>query len=745
MQSSKITTRTLRPILPNFPARIHRPQSLILAVKLMRKILRHRLLIGTAQVLVVLGLGWRLFATPATGPGEFSGNIFIDPANKGIWSVIGPNGGDVRSVAIDPKDKDRIYISTMDGQIHVSFDGGKNWRMLVRFDRPQLILDQLIVDSEHSNIIYASGHRGNLPGGFFCSKDGGATWKEAKDLRNEAIHAMTQAAADPKTLFVGSKNGIFVSRDRGESWSKIESPDTPINLNSLAVDPRDLGTIYAGTSWRPYKSTDNGKSWRLIKNGMIDDSDIFAITIDSRDTSHIIASACSGIYESFNGGENWKKIQGIPSTSRRTRDILQHPTRPGTIYAATTEGFWMTTNGGVSWSQTLPKTFEINSVAVHPDAPDRVFVGTNNYGVWLSNDGGRTFAPTNNSFSSRLTYSVVADVELPDRLYSTTLNTSSSGGFFFHSSDGGKTWTQARGLDVNRDTPYAILQDQVNPNLIYLGTNKGVFRSLDRGVSFSPIVAARAPARRAPTRGRNAPVRKAVSAEPVSKEPNLVPALSDTVKVLAFTADNKSGILAGTNKGLFRSYDVTKGWERISFGGGLDENVFAVHVNPAAPSTIWVGTARSGVIVSYDDGKTWEKTNAAPENVPVSSIASDPKRPDYVYVGTIQAFYLSRDGGKTWKRRGGNLPLGNFTSILVDPNDNDTIIISSALETDGGVFISEDAGMKWRRFDSKEFNLPTRRIWSLIFDPANPRRMYAATHSSGIYRIERTGESSASK
>ncbi|MBO0246650.1 hypothetical protein J0671_25195, partial [Vibrio sp. Vb0592] len=80
---------------------------------------------------------------------------------------------------------------------------------------------------------------------------------------------------------------------------------------------------------------------------------------------------------------------------------------------------------------------------------------------------------------------------------------------------------------------------------------------------------------------------------------------------------------------------------------------------------------------------------------------------------------------------------------LIDPNDTDTIIISSALETDGGIFISEDAGMKWRRFDSKEFNLPTRRIWSLIFDPSNPRRMYAATHSSGIYRIERAGENTA--
>ncbi|MCV4614454.1 hypothetical protein OFM04_31640, partial [Escherichia coli] len=91
------------------------------------------------------------------------------------------------------------------------------------------------------------------------------------------------------------------------------------------------------------------------------------------------------------------------------------------------------------------------------------------YGIWVSNDGGKTFAPTNNSFTSRLTYSVVADVELPDRLYATTLNTSSSGGFFFYSSDGGKNWLQARGIDVNRDTPYAILQDPINPNLIYLG------------------------------------------------------------------------------------------------------------------------------------------------------------------------------------------------------------------------------------------------------------------------------------
>ena len=215
--------------------------------------------------------------------------------------------------------------------------------------------------------------------------------------------------------------------------------------------------------------------------------------------------------------------------------------------------------------------------------------------------------------------------------------------------------------------------------------------------------------------------------------------------MLVFTGDDRGGLIAGTDNGLYRSYDTAKGWEKISFGQGIDQNVFAIHTTPNVPGTIWVGTARSSVIVSTDDGKTWSKTNASPDAVPVSSIATDPKRPNYLYVGTIHAFYLSRDGGRTWNRRGGNLPLGNFTSILIDPNNTDTIILSSALENEGGIYISENAGMNWKRFDSKELKLPSRRIWSLVFDPQNANRMYAGTHSSGVYRIDRPVQTAAAK
>jgi len=684
------------------------------------------------------------------------GNTVHDPSRFSDWTVVGPNGGDVRVVTIDPRDKDRLYISTLDGQIHTSADGGKSWTLLVNLNEPRLVLDQLFVDSRDSKIIYTSGNRGKLPGGFFKSTDGGMTWKSAKELKDEAIHAMAQAKDNPDVLYVGTNTGVFVSKNSGDDWEKISSDTMPVNLNSMAIDPRSSSTIYAGTNWRPYKSTDSGKSWRLLKTGMIDDSDVFAVTIDPRNTQHVIASACSGIYESFTGGEGWSKIQGIPSQSRRTRDILQHPTIPGTVYAATTEGFWMTTNGGKSWALTTQRNLEINSIAVHPDEPNRVFIGTNNYGVMVSNDGGRNFTPTNDNFTSRFAYSVTPDISQPNRLYATTQNTASSGGFFFWSVDGGKTWNQGKGLDINRVSPFAVLQDRVDPNRIFLGTNLGIFRSLDRGISWlliappkpKPVKTVRAKAGTKATTAKAAPAKPKPEpvtppAEPAPPGPTIVQAFTEKVKVLALTEDDKNGMFAGTDNGLYRTYDLTKGWEKLPFGNGLNENVFVVHASPLVPGTIWAGTA-TGAVVSTDDGKTWSRVGGTPEGVPISSIMTDPKRPNYIYIGTTQSFYMSRDGGRTWKRSKG-LPLGDYASVLIDPNNTDEIFVARALESDGGIFYSDDAGQKWRRVDSKDMKVPSRRVWTMAFDPSNSRTIFAGSHSSGVYRIDRRQESATTE
>lgn len=651
------------------------------------------------------------------------------------WNISGPTGGDVRTVVVDPKNKNHLFITTIDGQIYGSYDAGTTWKLLVNLERPRLILDNLIVDPRDSNVIYASGHRHKLPGGFFKTIDGGKTWKESKQLKDEAIHAMVQSSLDPNLLLVGTVHGVWVSIDSGETWNRYDSPTTPTKLDALAIDPRDVNTIYAGTWWRAYKTTDGGKNWSLVKNGMIDDSDVFAIDINPQNPDHVIASACSGIYQSFNKGENWNKIQGIPSQSRRTRAIIQNPYKPGAVYAGTTEGFWLSENSGRTWALTTSRNLEINAIAVHPAEPNKIYIATNNEGLMVSTDGGKNFGSNNGNFSSRFTYNITPDIERPNRFYATTINTATGGGFVFTSDDFGRSWRSSdQNLDTKRTIAYSLIQDKVDPNIFYLATNFGLYKSTNRAVSWALI---KAPAPPKPVRRKRG--QKAAPA-PVLPE-GTVAAFSEKINTIVSTNDGRNGYFAGTNDGLYRSYDIDKGWQKIELGTGKADQVFAVHIPSKAPGTIWVGTAVSGVIVSRDNGLTWNRpgTEIIPDRVPVSSVITSPDDPNKIYVGTIQTFYISEDGGKTWARRGGNLPLGNYNSILINPNNSKELFVGSALEANGGVFHSTDAGWTWERID-KNTNIASDRIWSLMFNPANPNEILAGTHSSGIYRIGRTLE-----
>jgi hypothetical protein len=56
------------------------------------------------------------------------------------------------------------------------------------------------------------------------------------------------------------------------------------------------------------------------------------------------------------------------------------------------------------------------------------------------------------------------------------------------------------------------------------------------------------------------------------------------------------------------------------------------------------------------------------------------------------------------------------------------------------MYRSTDAGEQWKRMDTKEMKLPSRRVWSLAMDPNNSNRIFAGTHSSGVYIFERQGK-----
>lgn len=747
-------------------------------------------------------------------------DVDADPARYSQdWRPTGPPGGDVRDLVVDPNNPDRFYFGTLDGQIYTSSDAGKHWDLLYNFNRPRLFVDHIIVDPRDSRVIFVAAHRHKEAGGFFKSKDGGRTWRESRELKSEALHSLTQSKAEPDVLVAGTFNGIFRSDDAGESWTQLPTSDTAglVHVESLAIDPRTSNVIYAGTWYLPYKSTDGGQTWKSIRNGIIDDSDIFAIDIDPRDPNHVIASACSGIYETKNGGEGWRKVQGIPSQSRRTRAILQHPSVPGLVFAGTTEGFWRSERGGDadSWMVTTSRQLEINSITVHPTRPEMIYIGTNNYGVMVSYDSGKTFIPTNGGYSGRFANAIVADREMPNRIYAATINTATGGGFLFVSNDNGESWRPSMRNMPSRLITYSILQDQQDANTIYLGTNLGVYRSTDRGTSWAPIWAATAPAepkkKRATKRGSTKTTAKQVrvnSAKPdeavqraqealnshgylvgvpdgragaktlpvlkrfqadrhlpqTGKFDDLTLAalgisrssmagedsyqvLADAVNAIVQLPDPETGrlfFLAATNIGVFRSTDPTKGWKHLPYGDGIDPRTTCISINQRKPELIWVGTAASGALVSRDGGTSWMRTSELPPDVPVNTIALDPQRPDYVYVGTKQAFYSSHDGGRTWSRRGGNLPSGDFTSILINPRNGDEIFVGNAYqngEIGGGVYRTVNAGTTWARIDPKEHRLPSQRIWSLAFDSQDQNTLFVGSHSAGVYVVPRSSGS----
>jgi photosystem II stability/assembly factor-like uncharacterized protein len=733
------------------------------------------------------------------------------------WRISGPTGGDVRAIVVDANDPQRFYFGTLDGQIYTSSDGGQNWSLLVNFNRPKLFLDSIIVDPRNSRVIYVGAHRHTEPGGFFKSSDGGRSWRESTELRDEAVHSLYQADSDKDLLLAGTSHGVYRSTNAGESWVRLPTTGM-INLNveSLAMDPRSTSIIYAGTWHRLFKSIDAGQTWRLVKEGMIDDSDVFAIDIDPRDPNHIIASACSGIYESKNAGDKWRKVQGIPSQSRRTRAILQHPSIPGLVFAGTTEGFWRSANGGDSWTLTTSKQLEINSVAVHPRNPNTIYLGTNNYGVMVSQDGGKSFVPSNGGYSGRFVNSLVGDRERDGRMYATTINTTTGGGFLFVSSDGGKSWQPSMRNMPNRLISYSVLQDERDANTIYLGTNLGVYRSLDRGASWSPIGApkietgpkgkkGRAPRQSTAGAASAAAVRstdmtkraqealnaagynvgtpdgkagtatvtqlrkfQADKSVPVSgkfdnatltalglaggvqtttggvKLPVPVIALTDAVNALAHSyseREGRPGMYAATNAGLYRTFDPTRGWERLSYGPGVDSRTTTISVSAQNPSTLWVGTATSGVLVSRDSGESWQQVKGIPATAPISNIAQDKERSAYIYVGTKQTLYVSHDGGEKWMRRGGNLPYGDYASILINPDNGNEIFVGNAWENGGGVYRSVNAGDTWLRIDPRDASLPSQRVWALAFASNDRNRIFVGSHSAGVYVADRSSGS----
>ena len=621
------------------------------------------------------------------------------------WSVLGPDGGDVRSLAYDPHNPDRVFLGTSTGVIFVSDDGGHNWSRFAKLGAgDDYVLDHMAFDPQNSKNIFVSAWsvQDQSAGDIFRTRNGGKDWEALPGMHGKSVRAMAVSASDNKVIVAGALDGVYRSNDGGNNWQRISSNDGVVkNIESIAVDPKDPNVVYAGTWHLAWKTSDGGANWQHINKGMIDDSDVFSIIVSSANPSEVFASACSGIYKSVSGGDQFEKIKGIPFTARRTRVLKQDPSNPAIVYAGTTEGLWKSVDEGKNWKRVGSPEVVVNDVLVDPRNSQRVLLATDRSGVLASNDSATTFTASNHGYSHRYVSAILADTKEPNTLYIGLVNDREFGGVFF-TRDGGQNWLQkSSGLD-GRDV--FTLKQSHNGTLV-AGTNKGLFELVSGRSSWHPI--------------NNVVLEKSVSRTVTLKsgKKKTVTSIASTHTLLegrvSDTDLGSSRWFAATSAGLFTSKDQGKVWVGGPVTGEKD------FVSVQAQDGLVVAATRSTVLVSEDEGKIWQPARLASYAINIRSVTVAPD--GQIFVATREGAFHSADSGKSWNHVVAGLPDKDITSVVYDGSHKRLLATSGQT---GVVFESADGGITWQRGPDSGF--PLRRI-SVVHG-----RYVAATPFDGV-------------
>jgi photosystem II stability/assembly factor-like uncharacterized protein len=621
------------------------------------------------------------------------------------WTVLGPDGGDVRSLAYDPQNPNRIFLGTSTGVIFVSDDSGHNWSRFAKLGSgDDYVLDHIAFDPQNSRSIFVSAWsvQDQNAGDVFRSHNGGKDWEVLPAMRGKSVRAMAVSASDSKVVVAGALDGVYRSTDGGNAWQRISPNDGIVkNIESIAVDPKDPNVVYAGTWHLAWKTSDGGANWQHINKGMVDDSDVFSIIVSSANPSEVFASACSGIYKSVSGGDQFEKIKGIPFTARRTRVLKQDPSNPAIVYAGTTEGLWKSVDEGKNWKRVSNPEVVVNDVLIDPRNSQHVLLATDRSGVLASDDSAATFTPSNHGYSHRYVSAILADSKEPNTLYIGLVNDREFGGVFF-SHDGGQNWLQkSSGLD-GRDV---FTLKQASSGTLVAGTNRGVFELVPGSSTWHPI--------------NDVVIAKTVSRTVTLKsgKKKTVSSTTSTHSVLEDRVNDtdlgSTRWFAATSSGLFTSKDHGKVWVGGPVAGEKD------FVSVQAQGDLVVSATRSAVLVSQDSGAAWQSARLASYPINVRSVTVVPD--GQIFVATREGAFHSPDFGKSWNHVMAGLPDKDITSVAYDGSRRRLLATSGQT---GVVFESTDGGSTWQR--GPDSGYPLRRI-SVVHG-----RYVAATPFDGV-------------
>ncbi|MEP6998180.1 MAG: sialidase [Betaproteobacteria bacterium] len=670
---------------------------------------------------------------------------------------------------------------------------------------------------------------GTASGGVWRSLDGGTTFKPVFDRQSvQSIGAVALDPSRPNIVWAGTGeawtrnsasigDGIYKSTDNGDSWTHMGLVDSE-RIAKIIVHPIDSDIVYAcvpGKLWSDsaarglYKTVDGGKSWTLVFKGDNLSTGCSSIAMDPKDPEHMFAAlwdfrrqgwtfrsggespetaSGSGLFVTGDGGKSWRSLdaataRALPPKPWGRSAIAIAPSDPKRVYVvieAVRSALFVSEDGGGTFeerdrSQAMVwRPFYFANLVVDPKAPDRVF--KTNYNLIVSTDGGKTFSATSAGAHGDW-HDLWINPQNPMHLVG------GDDGGLWTSFDGGTRWWKNDNLPVSQF--YHVSVDDADPYQVYGGLQDNAvwvgdsaypggisnsrwepFFGCDGFWAFADPVDTEYLYGECQGGFAGRVNRKTHETRDIQPKAGAAEKLRFNWNTPLYLSPSQKGTLYIGAQFLFRSRDQGQSWERISpdlttndpekqkqeqAGGITVDNsaaemhttIYSISESPKNPRVLWIGTDDGNVQLTRDGGKSWKNVGANLPGVSTGSWVSwvEASRFDvataYVAVdrhtfGDMQPYlFRTADYGATWTRVAGpDEGLRGYVHVLKEDSVNPDLLF---VGTELGLWISTNRGAAWAQF--KPANFPAVAVRDIALQTRD-NDLVLATHGRGIWVID---------
>jgi len=690
----------------------------------------------------------------------------------------GPLGGIGYDIKMNPTDPDVMYVTDAFSGIHKSIDGGKTWFPInngidIRAgeSRDSIPVFCVTIDPNNSDVVWIGLQN---TGAIYKSTDAGNTWvKKISGIVESNGFTVRGISIEPgnsdivyaageinSTLWSGQyksfqgfdfvKGVVYKSIDGGGNWKPIWRGDNLARY--ILINPDDPNILYISTGIFDryaansdpangvaggtgiFKSVDGGATWNPINNGL-KNLYVGSLYISPVDSNTLLAGTGyamsddegGGIYRSTDGGLNWQYMGGSP----RVVSVEISTANPQIAYAADVahSNFFRSDDAGLTWIDLSgngeegwgPKDIFVGfpiDLQVDPRDPMRIFVNNYGGGNFLSEDGGITWSPSSTGYTGAQIHDSAVDLKNEAIVYVT----GNSG--TFKSVDGGITW---QSLGKFLISGVSITNNPNRPNNLFFGRGHLMLfqKSEDGGENWKLVMNYESQLMNLQSLGTSADWQGVSVVSFAPSDPDIV--FGGITQHLCFKFGDSCDVQ--TIFSVAKSTDQGDTWQPIYDAPFNGTSVTDIVVHPEQSEVVWAATAGMGVFKTSDGGLTWVKTTPAGGMDTARSLQSNPSSPEHFLLGTDKGVYVSEDAGLSWKKSSSGMdPNERIWEIVFDPARSNIVYAGSLAS---GIYLSEDFGRTWRQINT---GLTNRNIYTLSIS-SDGETLYAGTGGEGVFRL----------